>query len=749
MGISVGIDLGTTFSAVAYINPKTKLPQIIPNREGKHITPSIIQFYDGDVIFGSDAEDAYNTGEPNCAASFKRGMGRDETQCYIDGEPYTAEQLSTLLLKRLKEDAELALGDTIQDAVITVPAYFYSKERDSTIRAANAAGIKVRQLIDEPNAAALAYGLSHWRENANILVYDLGGGTFDVTLVHMEKGGNLVPVATCGKHTLGGRDWDARLEQILVEAFEAESGISIHDDSELLAVLNGMSEGVKKSLSTQNLQSVKVSARFPGYGKYTVTITRSLFEERTSDLLEETGTFCRSVLEEAGVTIKDITDILLVGGSTRMPQVPDYLHKIFGKRPLSHVNPDEAVALGAAIQSQKEEEQYASLSVKVVGGKKKTDFTFTGLKSHRSVKPERRISDVGQISLKQISAHALGVIAIHDDDNRYYNEVIIPSNHQRPVRVAKRFRFITSPFSENTLAVYVVQGDKENPLAQGCSIPYKYIVSGIRHVPRGERIGTVIRIQYSYDKNGIIHVQARQEDDNVDLPIKREERIGDVSRFGRPVVCSSISSTEQLGILGGQTLAHKYKAITFSNVKWEQFDKISNHPSGAEFNEPKVHIIACDENIEFHGYNIRAMNEGVRYTIEDNDAFEIECDINTSTISPHPGGHLEINLGIISAQLNEHGGNILLDNVVVATVPSQFHLKMSLMNGGDYEIEVDGHCVGHKYCKSKGKIDVIFAFLHDSHYCSQLSHAYISDISMMQCIGSLSDDSPDTDTCDD
>lgn len=749
MGISVGIDLGTTFSAVAYINPKTKLPQIIPNREGKHITPSIIQFYDGDVIFGSDAEDAYNTGEPNCAASFKRGMGRDETQCYIDGEPYTAEQLSTLLLKRLKEDAELALGDTIQDAVITVPAYFYSKERDSTIRAANAAGIKVRQLIDEPNAAALAYGLSHWRENANILVYDLGGGTFDVTLVHMEKGGNLVPVATCGKHTLGGRDWDARLEQILVEAFEAESGISIHDDSELLAVLNGMSEGVKKSLSTQNLQSVKVSARFPGYGKYTVTITRSLFEERTSDLLEETGTFCRSVLEEAGVTIKDITDILLVGGSTRMPQVPDYLHKIFGKRPLSHVNPDEAVALGAAIQSQKEEEQYASLSVKVVGGKKKTDFTFTGLKSHRSVKPERRISDVGQISLKQISAHALGVIAIHDDDNRYYNEVIIPSNHQRPVRVAKRFRFITSPFSENTLAVYVVQGDKENPLAQGCSIPYKYIVSGIRHVPRGERIGTVIRIQYSYDKNGIIHVQARQEDDNVDLPIKREERIGDVSRFGRPVVSSSISSTEQLGILGGQTLAHKYKAITFSNVKWEQFDKISNHPSGAEFNEPKVHIIACEEKIEFHGYNISAMNEGVRYTIEDNDAFEIECDINTSTISPHPGGHLEINLGIISAQLNEHGGNILLDNVVVATVPSQFHLKMSLMNGGDYEIEVDGHCVGHKYCKSKGKIDVIFAFLHDSHYCSQLSHAYISDISMMQCIGSLSDDSPDTDTWDD
>ena len=748
MGVSVGIDLGTTFSAVAYINPQTRLPQIIPNREGNRITPSIIQFYDGELIFGSEAEDAYNAGEPNCAASFKRGMGKDDIQCYIEGKPYTAEQLSTLLLRHLKEDAELALGDSIEDAVITVPAYFYTKERDATIRAAEAAGIKVRQLIDEPNAAALAYGLTHWRENANILVYDLGGGTFDVTLVHMEKGGNLIPIATCGKHTLGGRDWDKRLEQILVREFEKESRISIHDDSELLAVLNGMSEGVKKSLSAQNLQSVRVSARFPGYDKYTVTITRSMFNESTADLLDETGTFCTSVLEEAGIAPNDITDILLVGGSTRMPQVTEYLQKIFGKHPLSHVNPDEAVALGAAIQSQKEEEQYTALSVKVVNGKKKTDMTLSGLKAHKPVKSERRLSDIGQISLKQISAHALGVIAIHDDDNRYYNEVIIPSNHQRPVRVAKRFRFMTSPYADNTLAVYVVQGDNENPLSSKCSIPYKYVVSGIRHIPRGDKIGTVIRIQYSYDKNGIIHVQARQEDDNVDLPIKREEHIGDVSKFGRPVVLSSESGSEQLGIMGGQGLAHKYKAITFSNVKWEQFDNISNHPSGAEFNEPKIHIIACEERIEFHGYNISAMNEGVRYTIDDNDAFEIECDINTSTISPHPGGHLEINLGIISAQLNENGGNVLLDGDIVATVPSQFHLKMSLMNGGDYEIEIDGHCVGHKYCKTRGKVDVVFAFMHDSHYCSQLSHAYISDISMLQCIGSLSDDSPDTDTWD-
>lgn len=212
MSISVGIDLGTTFSAVAYIDPKSKSPQIIPNREGKRITPSVIQFLDGDIIFGSEAEDAYNAGEPNCVATFKREMGNDEPYCYIDGVPCTSEKLSSLLLRYLKENAEEVLGDTIKDAVITVPAYFYSREREATYRAAEAAGLKVKKIIDEPNAAAMAYGLNNWRENANILVYDLGGGTFDVTLVHMGKTGELSTVTTRGNHKLGGRDWDNRIE---------------------------------------------------------------------------------------------------------------------------------------------------------------------------------------------------------------------------------------------------------------------------------------------------------------------------------------------------------------------------------------------------------------------------------------------------------------------------------------------------------------------------------------------------------
>lgn len=750
MSISVGIDLGTTFSAVAYIDPKSKLPQIIPNNEGNKLTPSVIQFLDGEIIFGSEAENAYNAGEEDCVATFKREMGEEKPYCYIDGKPYSSEDLSALLLRHLKEEAEATLGDTIKDAVITVPAYFYSKEREATIRAAETAGLKVKKIIDEPNAAAMAYGLNHWRENANILVYDLGGGTFDVTLVHMGKDGALSTITTRGNHKLGGRDWDARVQDILTARFEAETGLAIRDNQELLSIVGGMSEGVKKQISAQNMQTAKVSASFPGYGKAAVTITRTEFEENTADLLDRTGALCLAVLEEAGLFQRDVTDVLLIGGSTRMPQVPEYLQKLFKKRPLSHVNPDEAVALGAAIQSAKANESYAALAVQVVDGKKTTDRSKTGLSTHVSVRSEKKLNSLSMLSLRETTAHAMGVIAINDEGNRYYNEIIIPANHPRPVRAAKRFRFYTSPRSSNELVIYVLQGDRENPL--DCQITYKYVVTGIQHVKRGEKIGTVIRIQYSYDANGVIHIQARQEDSNVDLPIRRESVPSDIAKFGQPVTSENkeqgFNVGLQIGTRSGQSLVHKYKAVTFSNVEWIKYDNILAHPSGAQYNEPSIHVIANEENIEFHGYNVSAMNEGVRYTIDPDDDFEIECDINTSTISPHPGGYLEISLGLISAHLTENGGSILLGGESVANVSSRFHLRMSLTNGGDYEVEIDGNTVGRKTQASEESVDIRFGFVHDSHCCHLLSHAYVSDISMMQAVGQDGDDNPDTDTWD-
>ena len=732
MAVSVGIDLGTTFSAVAWVDPDVGKPAIIPNGEGKRITPSVIQFIGGEPVFGTEAESAFAAGEPGCAATFKRSMGDPQPFCRIGDQDYTAEDFSALLLRHLKEDAEATLGDTIGDAVITVPAYFYDVPREATLRAAEKAGLHVKKLIDEPNAAAMAYGLNNWRENANILVYDLGGGTFDVTLVRMGKDGVLSTITTRGDHALGGRDWDGRIEQLLREKFSEEAGLDLEGDATVTAMLRGMLESVKIRLST--VETAKATASFPGYGPAEVTVTRAEFEEQTIDLLERTGALCRAVLEEAGLTAQRVTDVLLVGGSTRMPQVSQYLEAVLRKKPIKHVNPDEAVALGAAIQATKDEDTYADLSVRVSEDGHKTTGRDTSLTSALSVRPAKRLDDLGLLTLRETTAHAMGIIAINDETNRYYNEIIIPANHPRPVRAAKRFRFYTSPNSANELEIYVLQGDKENPL--DCVIPHRYVVTGIQHVNRGERIGTVIRVQYSYDTNGIIRIQARQENGTVDLPIRKDRVPQDMSKFGRLVVGDQSAQTSFSGLRVGhgsnQNVVHKYRAITFSNVEWEKYDNIPVHPSGAGFDEPSVHVAADEQAIEFHGYNVSQMDEGVFYAIDAADDFEIECDINTSTIQPHPGGNVNITLGIITASLSQNGGDVLLDGESVATVGSKFNLRMSLTGGEHYEIYIDDALVGSKDNPTVGGIDVRFGLAHGAHCCQLLSHAYISDIKMKQ-----------------
>lgn len=750
MAVSVGIDLGTTFSAVAIIDPQTKTPRIVPNAEGNNTTPSVIQFINGEPVFGSEAESAFNANEPGCVTTFKRGMGKTEAYCTFDGTSYTAEELSALLLRHLKEGAEAELGDTIADAVITVPAYFYSPEREATLRAATAAGLKVKKIIDEPNAAAMAYGLNKWRENANILVYDLGGGTFDVTLTHMGRDGDLATITTRGDHFLGGRDWDNRIELMLIEKFADEIGIDIDDDLSIRSILRGLTENVKKQLT--KLESAKVMATIPNFGVASVIVTRQEFEERTADLIDRTGALCQAVLEEAGLSMRYVTDVLLVGGSTRMPQVSQYILNLFEKKPIAHVHPDEAVALGAAIQATKTTDSYTTLSVQVTtDGKKVTSRENSGLSTRKTVKPPKRLSNVGLLTLRETTAHAMGIVAI-DEEYNYYNEIIIPANHPRPVRAAKRFRFYTSKNSNNELDIYVLQGDSKNPL--DCLIPYKYVVTGIQHVNKGEKIGTVIRIQYSYDENGIIHIQARQGNVEVDLPIRKDDVPVDVSKFGQPAVSDNTDQVSSLGLSlekgNSHGMVHKYKAITFSNVEWEKYDNIAVHPSGAEYNEPSIHVVANEENIEFHGYNVSQMDEGVTYTINADDDFEIECDINTSTIQPHPGGNVKIALGIITANLNENGGDVFLGGEIIATVDSKFKLKMTLTDDGKYEVYIDGKLMGSKKQTSMGGIDVCFGFVHESHHCHILSHVYISDIKMKQRINQdTKDENSEVETWDD
>lgn len=589
MSISIGIDLGTTFSAAAYVNPATGLPEIIPNPEGGRITPSVILFHDGKPIFGSEAEEAFNLGLGGCAATFKRSMGSDETYCIIDGTEYTAEKLSSMLLKYIKDYAEAGTGQTIRDAVVTVPAYFYSAERESTLRAAQEAGLKVRRIIDEPNAAAIAYGLNHWRENANILVYDLGGGTFDVTLIHMQKGGELQTIATKGDHYLGGRDWDSRLADIVAQKISADTDSDISKDFQAMSIIHGMSESVKKRLSA--MQSTNVSATLPGFGKISVPVTRSEFTVATADLLTRTGDFCLALLRDECLSIDDVTDVLLVGGSTRMPQVSEYLSDIFGKKPLAHVNPDEAVALGAAVQASKENPGYVGLSVAVRDGKKVADRAkITGLFKPK-VQPERKLTGLQAISIRETTAHAMGMIAISPDGSRYINDIIIPADHPRPVRAAKAFSFRTLKNQPAEMEIYVLQGDKETPLEN--IVTYRYVVTGMQHnsATRGQ---TKIRVQYTYDSSGIIHVEARQDSSRKNLPIRREKVPEDMTKFARPVERAEVFMPEPLNLAMAVDVSGSMAGDPLDDAKDAMCDFISR----LDFSFTRVGILAVSDRTQ-------------------------------------------------------------------------------------------------------------------------------------------------------
>ena len=589
MAVSVGIDLGTTFSAVAIVDSQTGLPKIVPNSEGGKITPSVIQFIGGKPIFGTEAESAFNAGEPDCVTTFKRDMGKSGPYCYIDDKEYTAEQLSALLLRHLKEEAESVLGDTIQDAVITVPAYFYSPEREATINAAKAAGLTVKKIIDEPNAAAMAYGLNHWRENANILVYDLGGGTFDVTLTRMGKDGELTTITTRGDHHLGGRDWDNRIITLLLDKFAEDTGLETHDDLEIKTVARSLSEGVKKQLSA--MDTAKVPAQLPNHGKITVSVTRDEFENATLDLIERTGALCQAIVSEAGLKNGDITDVLLVGGSTRMPQVSKYLAGIFGKKPITHVNPDEAVALGAAIQSTKENADFTKLSVITKDGKKVADRTASKLNSGVAVLPEKKLNSVSRLTLRETTAHAMGIIAISPDSTRYINDIIIPANHLRPVKVAKAFGFQTGAAAANEMEIYVLQGDKENPL--DCLIPYKFVVSDIRHI-KEKRGKTTIRVQYSYDNNGVIHVEARQENDRINLPMRKESVPQDMSKYGLPIDPEELFKPELLSVVLAVDVSGSMSGAPLDDAKKAMCDFVRQ----MDFDNTHVGIVAVADKVE-------------------------------------------------------------------------------------------------------------------------------------------------------
>jgi molecular chaperone DnaK len=580
MGVSVGIDLGTTFSAVAVINSNSQLPEIIKNTEGEKSTPSVIQFAQDGIKYGIEAKEAFSDGLPGCVAFFKRNMGLYKTYITIEGKEYTAEDLSGMLLKYIKEDTEKVLGTTISEAVITVPAYFYSKEREATMKAAVFAGLKVRKIINEPTAAVIAYGLNNWRTNANILVYDLGGGTFDVTLVRMDENEVIRTIATTGNRFLGGSDWDKGIEGLIVNKILEETRFDA-DNEQLNNIIKGVAENCKKQLSQK--QRAKISLTIPDYGKINIEISRQEFDRVTINQLDQTGILCQNVLNEASITWDDISDVLLVGGSTRMPQVREYLHKLCGKPPISHVNPDEAVALGAAVQTILPDVNYAVL--------KKSEEKRNAVNPNKllkKVQPAKKLSAtaISKISLHEVTTHPMGIIAVNEAGTEYINELIIPANHQIPIRSARSFKFRTSPHRENEIEIYVLQGSGK-PLE--CVIPYKYVVTGIKHVQGGE---IIIRVQYSYDQNGVIHVQARQGTENIDLPIKKEPVPENMSMYGLPIDKEEFSALEPLSIIMAIDTSGSMMGEPIAEAKQAMLSFVDQFSEQMEIGSTRIGVIA-------------------------------------------------------------------------------------------------------------------------------------------------------------
>ena len=467
MARAVGIDLGTTNSAIAVLEGGE--PTIIPNAEGARTTPSVVAFSKtGEVLVGEIAKRQAVTNVDRTISSVKRHMGTDWTT-EIDGKKYTAQEISARILMKLKADAEAYLGEPVTEAVITVPAYFNDAQRQATKDAGQIAGLKVERIVNEPTAAALAYGLEKGKEDELILVFDLGGGTFDVSLLEVGKdddGFSTIQVrATSGDNNLGGDDWDQRIVNWLIDQVKAKTGADLSKDAVALQRLKEAAEQAKKELSSAtstniSLQYLSMTADGPIH--LDESLTRAKFEELTSDLLERTKKPFRDVMAEAGVTVSEIDHVVLVGGSTRMPAVTEVVKELTGGRePNKGVNPDEVVAVGAALQAG------------VIQGDRKDVLLI----------------DVTPLSLG-IETKG-GVMTKHIDRN-----TAIPTKASEI--------FSTAEDGQPSVLIQVYQGERE--FARDNKLLGTFELSGIAPAPRGV---PQIEVTFDIDANGIVHVSAK------------------------------------------------------------------------------------------------------------------------------------------------------------------------------------------------------------------------------------------------
>jgi molecular chaperone DnaK len=478
---AVGIDLGTTFSAVAHIDAYGK-PQIIPNSESERITPSVILFDGTNVIVGTVAKNSA-VAEPDKIVDFvKREIGKPKEQFHreFNGKVYSAEELSALILKKLKADAEKYLKQPVTDAVITVPAYFNDAERTATITAGQLAGFNVLQIINEPTAAALAYGLDKLDEDQTVFVFDLGGGTFDVTIMKIE-GHKIQIIATNGDHRLGGKDWDDAIVNFVANEFD-----HAHNENPLLDLQSYQDLQTRAVAAKVQLSSRPRTAIVHHHqGKsIKVELTREEFEQRSRDLIEKCKTICELVMQEAKMKWENIDKILLVGGMTRMPMVREMISGLSPAPTVSDVNPDEAVAVGASIQAT-----LAMLREEETSGQKLlADDTRKQFSSREG----------GLMQVNDITSHTLGVV-LWDDTN--LEEYVFPMiRKQSAIPAVAKNLFGTANANMARAIVKIVEG--ESTLPGECTPLGVCDITLPPFLPKG----SPVELRYEYNTNQVLEV---------------------------------------------------------------------------------------------------------------------------------------------------------------------------------------------------------------------------------------------------